>query len=88
NISIAFGRGTGTPVRTRTGLFNYIGERFATLMGYDMANPTSSVTRQIRLNANEFNGEVISEVGFMAAIFEDGRFSALTTHALLQDSEG
>jgi hypothetical protein len=44
------------------------------------------ITKEIRLEADQFNGNTITEVGFMAAYYTS--YYHLVTHAFLQDSEG
>jgi hypothetical protein len=88
-VGICFGRGTGTLSRTRTSLFDQIARRAASLVSYVPATPTWAITREITLGVTEFNGEVITEVGFWSAYDRTVmNVGGLSTHALLQDSEG
>lgn len=77
---IAFGRGTGTPSVSDTALFSRIDYKTANTVETVYAYPTSHITKRITLDADSYNGETITEVGF-----EGG---GLTSHAMLQDSEG
>jgi hypothetical protein len=74
---ISIGRGTGVLSTSRTGLFNQITSRAATIVTVAKAYPTSYTKRKVVFNPEEYVGEVITEVGFTGA-----------THAMLQDSEG
>ncbi len=88
---ITFGTGTGTISPTRTSLFTYLDRKTATTQQIVYGYPTSYVQKQIKLEANEYIGKTITEVGFE---FYCSQFWAsdskyyLMTHALLQDSEG
>jgi len=86
---IALGTGTGTPAITDTALFTHLTRKAVTTLETVYEYPTSHITKQIKLEATECNGSNITEVGF------EGRYSGtwstyyyLTTHAMLQDSEG
>lgn len=85
---ICFGRGTGTLDRTRTGLFSQIGQKGSTLIDWGVEGNTGWVTREITLGVTQYNGEVITEVGFRSMYNNTFHFTTLETHALLQDSEG
>lgn len=78
---IHFGRGTGTTSATRTNMFSRISYKGATTIDTVYKYPTSYITKQIKLEANEYIGESITEVGF-------GIDGSLATHALLTDAEG
>lgn len=84
--AIGVGIGTGTLNPTRTDLFSYLGRKLPTTIETVYAYPTSYITKEIRLEANEFNGNAITEVGFMSAYYDTYYYFA--THAFLQDSEG
>ena len=84
--AICVGKGTGTLDVTRTGLFSQIGYKTPTTIETVYDYPTSYITKEIRIEANEFNGNVITEVGFMASYYDS--YYYLATHAFLQDSEG
>lgn len=83
---IAVGKGTGTLDATRTALFSHIGFKVPTTIETVYDYPTSYITKEIRLEADQFNGNIITEVGFMAAYYTS--YYHLVTHAFLQDSEG
>jgi len=84
--AIGVGKGTGTPDVTRTDLFSYLGRKVPTTVETVYAYPTSYITKEIRLEADEYNGNNITEVGFQAAYYD--MYYYLVTHAFLQDSEG
>ena len=84
--AIGVGKGTGTLSPTRTDLFSYLGRKLPTTVETVYAYPTSYITKEIRLEANEFNGNAITEVGFLSAYYDTYYYFA--THAFLQDSEG
>ena len=84
--AICVGKGTGTLDPTRSDLFSYVGRKEPTTIETVYAYPTSYITKEIRIEANEFNGKNITEVGFMAAYYTS--YYYLATHAFLQDSEG
>lgn len=84
--AIGVGKGTGTLNPTRTDLFSYLGRKLPTTVETVYAYPTSYITKEIRLEANEFNGNAITEVGFLASYYDTYYYFA--THAFLQDSEG
>lgn len=88
---ITFGTGTGTILPTRTALFTYLNRKTATTLQTVYGYPTSYVQKQIKLEANEYVGQTITEVGFEFYCSQfwssDSRYY-LMTHALLQDSEG
>ncbi len=85
---ICIGRGTGTLSRTRTSLFSQIMQRQASIIDWGVDGNTGWITREITLGVTEFNGEVITEVGFRSMRLNTFVASALETHAFLQDSEG
>lgn len=82
---IQFGRGTGTISATRTSLFSAIAYHQGTRVATHYDFPTSYITIQIKLEANQYNGETITEVGLYLTNYY-ARF--LATHALLTDAEG
>ena len=87
---IAFGRGTGTPAASDTALFSKIDDVSADTIETVYAYPTSHITKQIILDADHYNGETITEVGFWGYYYRSSSSSTdiLATHAMLQDSEG
>lgn len=82
---IMLGTGTGTPVVTRTSLFNFLIRKEATVVGSHIAYPTSYVRKKITLSPSECVGANITEVGFCGIQSSSGY---LTTHSMLKDSEG
>lgn len=84
--AIGFGKGTGTLNVTRTDVFSYVGRKIPTTIETVYAYPTSYITKEIRLEADEYNGNNITEVGFLAAYYDT--YYHFVTHAFLQDSEG
>jgi hypothetical protein len=84
--AICVGKGTGTLDVTRTALFSQLGYKTPTTIETVYAYPTSYITKEIRVEANEFNDNTITEVGFMASYYDS--YYYLATHAFLQDSEG
>lgn len=84
--AIAFGKGTGTLDATRTALFNQLARKTPTTIETVYAYPTSYITKEIRIEADEYNGNAITEVGFMSSYYDS--YFHLSTHAFLQDSEG
>lgn len=88
--AIGVGSGTGTPSITDTALFQPLLHRTATDVDATYAYPTSSITKQIVINADEYNGSTITEVGLEFAVtgIFGGTAYYLATHAMLQDSEG
>ena len=84
--AIAVGKGTGTLDVTRTALFSHLGYKLTTTIETVYDYPTSYITKEIRLEADEYNGNTITEVGYMAAYYTS--YYNLITHAFLQDSEG
>lgn len=87
--AIAFGTGTGTPTAARTSLFEPLWRKDATLVKTVYGYPTSYVQKQIKLEANEYVGKRITEVGIegYSSGYSGGSYY-LITHAMLQDSEG
>lgn len=86
---IAFGTGTGTLSPTRTSLFTQLGWKVASDVATVYAYPTSYRQKRIKLEANEYVGARITEVGFMRHDdYWTYPYVYLTTHAMLQDSEG
>ncbi|HOT60202.1 MAG TPA: hypothetical protein PLJ83_11125 [Spirochaetales bacterium] len=84
--AIGVGKGTGTLDVTRTDVFSYLGRKIPTTIETVYAYPTSYITKEIRLEADEYNGNNITEVGFLAAYYDT--YYHFVTHAFLQDSEG
>ena len=87
---ILVGTGTGTPAITDTALFTSMLSRVSTVVEEQYAYPTSYVTRQIKIEADEYNGYTITEVG-LGLFYRSGLTDSATlllTHAMLQDSEG
>ncbi|WP_350342339.1 hypothetical protein PRVXT_001567 [Proteinivorax tanatarense] len=80
--NIVFGRGTGTPEPTRTSLFDRIDRKRATTEEVVRDFPVSSWTKSIRLEADEYVGESITEVGI------SNLNVSVNTHALIKDAEG
>lgn len=85
---IYFGQGIGTPAITDTALFNQLGSKNATRLETVYAYPTSHITNQIVLNADEYNGKTITEVGMGLYWSYSGSNTKLATHAMIQDAEG
>ncbi len=86
---IAVGTGTGTPAITDTALFSHLTRKPVTTLETVYAYPTSHTTKQIKLEATECNGSMITEVALEG--YYSGTFSTyyyIMTHAMLQDSEG
>lgn len=79
---IVFGTGTGTVDPTRTTLFSRAGAKTASQAELIRAFPTSKWTKVIRLEAAEYNGNILTEVG----ISEEA--TNVNTHALITDAEG
>lgn len=84
--AMGFGKGTGTLDPTRKDLFSYLGRKKPTTIDTVFSYPTSYITKEIRIEADEFNGNNITEVGFLNS-YADYYF-VFVTHALLKDSEG
>ncbi len=85
-MAIGIGKGTGTLDVNRTDLFSYLGRKDPTTIETVYSYPTSYITKEIRLEADQFNGNNITEVGFLAAYYTS--YYHFVTHAFLQDSEG
>lgn len=79
---IVFGSGTGTLDPARTTLFNRVGNKAAVTESLVRSYPTSVLTKTIRLGTEEFNGNIIREVGISEIT------TNINTHALITDSEG
>lgn len=88
---IGVGTGTGTPSIADTALFTPLFHRSASIVDTHYEYPTSYITKQIKINADEYNGSTITEVG-LEYHYTVGMWSTdaykLATHAMLQDSEG
>ena len=82
---IGLGTGTGTLAVTRSDLFTALVYKTATVVETVYASPTSYVTKEIRLEAEEYVGSTITEVGFRDTY---ATYKQLVTHAFLKDSEG
>lgn len=85
---IAFGQGTGIPAASDTALFSQIDEKSATIVETVYAYPTSHITKQIILDADSYNGKTITEVGFRGYGYISSYSAILSSHAMLQNSEG
>lgn len=86
---IDIGSGTGTPAITDTSLFTYVGQKGLISSETTYAYPTSNKTMICKLEANEFNGTNITEVGLeLVSSRGANTYTQLVTHAMLQDSEG
>ncbi|MDD4688504.1 MAG: hypothetical protein PHE51_02005 [Eubacteriales bacterium] len=83
---IGVGTGTGTLDPTRTNFFSYLGRKTPTTVETLYQYPISYITKEIRLEADEYNGNTITEVGFYNYRYSSNYY--LATHAFLQDSEG
>lgn len=87
--TIAIGTGTGTPSITDTDLFKPLTRRTATKVDEHYEYPTSYITKQIKINADECNGETFTEVGLEVEYSNGSRtIYILCTHAMLQDADG
>jgi hypothetical protein len=84
--AISVGKGTGTLDVTRTSLFSQLGFKLPKTIETVYDYPTSYITKEIRLEADQFNGNTITEVGFMVTYADYYYYQV--THAFLQDSEG
>ena len=84
---IAFGTGTGTPAATDKALFKQLGQEYTTRLETVYGYPTSHASFQIRLGADSYNGNTITEVGLVGWL-PSIPATPLLTHAMLQDSEG
>lgn len=84
---ISFGIGSGNVSNTDTTLFSFLGRKQAELIEESYSYPTSYVKKQVKLEATEYVGKMISEVGFeyfyKASIYQT-EYYYLVTHALLQ----
>lgn len=83
-VNIHFGTGLGTPIKSNTSLFNFLGTKVAENVDVIKAVPLSIWKRKIIINPEEYVGQTITEVGvaFSAAS------NSLVTHAMVNDSEG
>ena len=86
--AISFGTGTGVLSTTRTDLFSRLAMKEAITVKTVYAYPTSYVQKQIKLEATEYNGKNLTEVGFMGKMQLTGAYYYQMTHAMLKDSEG
>lgn len=79
---IAIGRGTGTPLASRTTLFDFITARDSQIIDIicDKSIGNYMIARKIVLEADEFVGETITEIGFSP-------FSSnnIVTHCVLEN---
>ena len=79
---IVFGTGTGALSVARTTLFNRLGSKPAQPERLVRDYPTSILTKMIRLESGEYNGNILTEVGISETT------TNINTHALITDSEG
>lgn len=79
---IVFGTGTGTLAPSRTTLFNRLGNKPAVAESLVRSYPTSIWTKKITLGTEEYNGNILTEVGISETT------TNINTHALITDSEG
>lgn len=79
---IIFGTGSGTMDPTRTTLFNKAGNKACSTVELIRAFPVSKWTKSIRLEATEFNGNILTEVGISETT------TNINTHAMITDAEG
>ena len=79
---IVFGTGTGALSVSRSTLFNRLGSKPAQPERLLRDYPTSIVTKVIRLESGEYNGNILTEVGI------SHETTNINTHALITDSEG
>lgn len=84
---IAIGTGTGIISPTRTNLFTYLGYKNAEYHGrsYNYASRMASYTAKASWTELEHQNTLITEVG-LSSYFPTSSY--LTTHALIEDSEG
>ena len=80
--NIVFGTGTGAPVATRDTLFNRIGSKTAVEESLVRDYPTSVWTKTCRLGTDEYNGNILTEIGISDTT------TNINTHAMIMDSEG
>ena len=80
--NIVFGTGEGTPTPSRRTLFNRIGYKSGVTESLVRAYPTSTWVQSIRLGTDEYNGNIITEIGISDTTTE------VNTHAMITDSEG
>lgn len=81
-VNIVFGKGSGVPTPDRLTLFERVGSKSATEFEVVEGYPTGQITKKITLGTNEFNGNLITEVGISDTTTQ------VNTHALLTDAEG
>lgn len=83
---ISFGRGTGVTDSTRTTLFNQIDSLSNTKVEEirDIINNIYYVKKKVTLLPAQYIGETITEVGITSSLSGD----KMSSHALIQDSEG
>lgn len=79
---IVFGTGSGTMDPTRTTLFNRVGNKPCSTVELIRAFPVSKWTKSIRLEATEYNGNILTEVGISETT------TNINTHAMITDAEG
>lgn len=79
---IVFGTGSGTMDPTRTTLFNRVGNKPCSTVELIREFPVSKWTKSIRLEATEFNGNILTEVGISETT------TSINTHAMITDAEG
>jgi len=80
--NIVFGTGAGTPIDTRDTLFNRIGSKLAVEESLVRDYPTSVWTKTCRLGTDEYNGNILTEIGISDTT------TNINTHAMIMDSEG
>lgn len=85
---ICFGKGDGTPTITDTALFSQLGSKNVEIVERHYDYPTSYGVFQIKINADEYNGQTITEVGMQCYSSNYPATDRLLTHAMLQDAEG
>lgn len=80
--NIVFGTGTGTPSASRSTLFNRLGYKSAVQESLVRDYPTSIWTKKCTLGTDEYNGNIITEIGI------SNETTNVNTHAMIADSEG
>ena len=84
------GTGTGTPSASDTAMFNLLFRREFSSTTYHYEYPTSYAIFEIKVNADEYNGQTFTEVGLAYYYVPNWGATSdhLCTHAILQDAEG
>lgn len=80
--NIVFGTGSGTPSVDRSTLFNRLGHKSAVQESLVRDYPTSIWTKKCTLGTEEYNGNIITEIGI------SNETTNVNTHAMIADSEG